>query len=72
MIVGSDISHGDKETNENNIPVSIHICRWYNNDANISRISAARTVLQDKARAHPRNQYRGTGKSINEETILQA
>ena len=60
------------QKSENNTPISIQICRGYNNVANTSRISAARTVLQNKVRAHPRSQHRGLGKSIAEEIIFQA
>ena len=57
---------------ENNTPISIQICRWYNNVANTIKISAARTVLKVIVRAHLWRQYRRLDKSIADEAILQA
>ena len=61
----------DDVKNENNIPFSIQICRWYNNVANTYWISAARKVLQTMVRADLCSQYRRLDNSIAEEAILQ-
>ena len=70
IIVDPDMSLIHEETSENNLSFSMQICRGYNNAANTSWISAARTQFcRTRLKAHPKREYRGLGKGITEETI---
>ena len=43
----------DEVKSENNTPFSIQICHGFNNVANTTRMSAARTVLQGQGKSSP-------------------